>query len=412
MARKPTTFSRVSTGYKNSKNTIGESGYDLGFIDGYGTNLTLAGDLTVTASDISIYDDVTVQSDVTIRGQLTVDGGFLSNSGNTFKSNVSIGGGLTVRSNTTFQASNVTISGGLTVDSNATFNSGLTVKGQGTFAGVLCQSGLTAASTVSVTGLLAGATAAFSSGVTTGALYAGGVAAFNSTVTAAGVGTFAGIRNQSNYTGLSNTSLAGGLTVQSGATFDSNVTIAGSLCVDSYSTFKTFVNATSGFTTAGLIHGATGAFSSAVTVTGPLYGGSSGTFVGMVAAPTAAFSSYVTATGGLAAAGAGLSVGGGEHVVAISNATAAVSLGAINPLESSSFVTAALSGATRGDIILIGLDSIYALAAGNTDVTWCASSSSTVGEVNIWGVNSTLTAVTPTASTVVRLVRLNFASFV
>jgi len=47
MARKPTTFSKVSTGYNDSVNTVGESGYDLGFIDGYGTTLTLATSLNV-----------------------------------------------------------------------------------------------------------------------------------------------------------------------------------------------------------------------------------------------------------------------------------------------------------------------------------------------------------------------------
>lgn len=225
MARYPTTFSRVSSGYKDSKNTLAETGYDLGFFDSIGTNLTLSGTLA-------------------------------------------------------------------------------------------------------------------------GAAYTGTTAAFTSTLSANGAATF-----QSTVTVRGQTT-ANSLLAQSGATFNSTVSIGGA------------VTQLSTVTTLG----------------------------------------QTTATGGVA-------IGGGANVVALSTATAAVSLGAIAPLESSSVQTVALSGATRGDAIFITLDSIYPNAAANRDVTWMASSSSTAGEVHVWGVNSTLTSVTPTANTVIRLTRLNFASY-
>lgn len=292
MARKPTTFSRVSSGYKDSKNTLAESGYDFGCIDGYvaGT-LTNAGGYTGTTgaftSTLSANGAATFQSTVSSRAVGTFTGllnrsnltqtsnatfgaGVTVDSLCSFLSNVTIGGGLTVRSNATFQASDVTISRGLTVDSGSTFNSALTVKGT-----------LTAASAL----------------------------------------------------------------VQSLATFSSGVTVGGGLTA------------------------------SAATTQG------------------------------------GIAVGTGGRIVEISTATGAVSLGAIAPLESSSVQTVAVSGATRGDLLLLTLDSLYPNAAGNTDVTWNISSSSTAGECHIWGVNSTLTSVTPTANTVVRIVRMNFASY-
>jgi len=61
MARDPTTFSRVSTGYKDSVNTIAESGYDFSFIDGYGETLTLGtsfgvgGGTTVTGFSVTTH---------------------------------------------------------------------------------------------------------------------------------------------------------------------------------------------------------------------------------------------------------------------------------------------------------------------------------------------------------------------
>lgn len=128
----------------------------------------------------------------------------------------------------------------------------------------------------------------------------------------------------------------------------------------------------------------------------------------------AAFRSTVTALGDVTATG-GLFVGSAaaiNELVAISSATAAISLGAIAPLESSSVQTVALSGVTRGDTIILTVDSIYPNAAANRDVHWMASSSSTVGEAHVWGVNSTLTSVTPTAATVVRLVRINHPSYI
>ena len=100
-----------------------------------------------------------------------------------------------------------------------------------------------------------------------------------------------------------------------------------------------------------------------------------------------------------------------NELVAVSSGTAAVSLGAITPLESSSVVTVGLSNATRGDTLFLTLDSIYQDVAANRDVSWYCSSSSTAGEVNVWGINSTLTAVTPTANTVVRITRINHPTY-
>ena len=128
----------------------------------------------------------------------------------------------------------------------------------------------------------------------------------------------------------------------------------------------------------------------------------------ITAVSTATFGDNVTATGGLLVGNAAAI----NELVAISSATAAVSLGAIAGNESSSVQTVALSGATRGDSIFITLDPIYALVAANRDVAWFASSSSTAGEVHVWGINSTITSVTPTASTVIRLTRINHPSYI
>lgn len=164
------------------------------------------------------------------------------------------------------------------------------------------------------------------------------------------------------------TSLFGALTGTSTASFNGAATLQSTLTVRGASTLDGAVRMNSTLTTAG-----------DATFTG-------GIFVGSAAAI--------------------------NEIVAISTATAAVSIGALAGHESSSIVTAGLSGATRGDHITLTLDSIYAATAANRDVIWNVSSSSTAGEVNIWAVNSTATSVTPTASTVVRLVRMNFASFI
>ena len=116
-------------------------------------------------------------------------------------------------------------------------------------------------------------------------------------------------------------------------------------------------------------------------------------------------------SGALTASGA-LTVGGGSAVAAISTGTASVSFGAIAALGTSSLKTVALSGATRGDLILVTPDSIFPNVTDNQLVTIFASSSSTAGEVNVWAANSAQSAITPTANTVLRLVRFNFASYI
>lgn len=119
---------------------------------------------------------------------------------------------------------------------------------------------------------------------------------------------------------------------------------------------------------------------------------------GTLTAPNVSSSGTVTS----AISTASLQVGGGTVVQKMSTGTAAISLGAIAPLESSSVQTFAVSGISRGDYLGITVDSIYPNAAANRDIHWMCSSSSTVGEAHVWGVNSTLTSVTPTASTFVR----------
>ena len=80
MARDPTTFSRLSTGYKSSANTIAESNYDFSCIDGYCetmvSNAGFTGDLT---------------GDVT--GDLT---GAVTGTTGTFSSSLAVGGGTTM----------------------------------------------------------------------------------------------------------------------------------------------------------------------------------------------------------------------------------------------------------------------------------------------------------------------------
>jgi hypothetical protein len=115
--------------------------------------------------------------------------------------------------------------------------------------------------------------------------------------------------------------------------------------------------------------------------------------------------------GGAATFTTSVAVGGGTALQVISTGTAAVSLGAIAPLESSSVQTIAVSGLSRGDFLAITVDSIYPNVAANRDISWMCSSSSTAGEGHVWGVNSTLTSVTPTASTFIRWVRIKAGNY-
>lgn len=154
----------------------------------------------------------------------------------------------------------------------------------------------------------------------------------------------------------------------------------------------------------GAVFSATGptAFAGNQTLTGDLAVTGAGTFT-----------STLTVGGNLTAT-AGLFVGSAaavNEVVAISSATAAISFGAVAANESSSVVTVGLSGATRGDTIFITPDAIWPITAANRDISYFASSSSTAGEVHVWAINSTITSVTPTASSVFRLTRINHPSY-
>ena len=197
------------------------------------------------------------------------------------------------------------------------------------------------------------------------------------------------------------TSALGATTATTGV-FTSTLSVGGALTQDAAATFLSTLTA-AGVGTFGGIRS-----TSNVTATPDM------TVGGVFTADGAArFNSTLTAAGNVTAT-SGLFVGSAaaiNELVAISSATAAISLGAIAPLESSSVVTVGLSGATRGDSIWITPDSLYPVVAANRDVTLACSSGSTTGEVNVWGVNSTLTSVTPTAATVIRLTRINHPSY-
>lgn len=122
------------------------------------------------------------------------------------------------------------------------------------------------------------------------------------------------------------------------------------------------------------------------------------------------FQSTVSARGQFNA-DAGVQVGGGEVVQVISSKTAAISFGAIAPLESSSVITVALSGLSRNDALFITPDANWHHTAANLDVHVCCSSGSTSGEASVWAINSTLTSVTPTASSIFRLTRMKFGNY-
>lgn len=184
----------------------------------------------------------------------------------------------------------------------------------------------------------------------------------------------------------------------------SDLSVGGTMWIGGASTLNSTLTA-SGVGTFGGIRS-----TSAVTIAGTSTLSVGGT---LFADGAATFNSTLTAAGNVTAT-SGLFVGTAtaiNELVAISSATAAVSLGAIAPLESSSVVTVGLSGVTRGDTVILTLDSIYQIVAANRDVLWHCSSGSTTGELNVWGVNSTLTSVTPTAATVVRLTRINHPSY-
>lgn len=148
----------------------------------------------------------------------------------------------------------------------------------------------------------------------------------------------------------------------------------------------------------GAVFSATGPtqFTGDQTVTGALAVSSTGTFGG-----------NVTATAGLFVGNAAAI----NEMVAFSSATAAVSFGAIAELGTSSIVTAALSGATRGDTIFVTPDANWHRAADNTLVSVYASSGSTAGEISLWAINSGQTSITPTAGSVFRLTRINHPSY-
>ena len=100
----------------------------------------------------------------------------------------------------------------------------------------------------------------------------------------------------------------------------------------------------------------------------------------------------------------------GSQLNTISSTTASVDFGSVAAFESSSVLTVGVSGLTRGDTLIATLDANWSLAAGHRDLSIFASSSSTVGEANVWAVNSTLTAVNP-AGVVVRFTRIAHPSY-
>lgn len=208
-----------------------------------------------------------------------------------------------------------------------------------------------------------------------GTLNVDGAQTNRSTITVAGTATFtAGLRSPSNVTLTSDLTVGGAATVDGAVRLNSTLTVLG-----------------------------------AVTHTGALRQVGAARFISDVTVDNTFW-----ATGDIAALG-GLyigSVNSASEIVEFSSGTAAVSFGAINPNESSSVQTVALSEATRGDHIWVTVDSLWPNVDANRDIAYFASSSSTAGEVHMWAINSTLTQVTPTASTVFRLVRINFPSYI
>lgn len=200
------------------------------------------------------------------------------------------------------------------------------------------------------------------------------------------------------------------LSVSGAATFQSTVSTRGTLTAGTFlaqsaATFNSTLSADGAAT-----------FQSTLTTRG------TATFGTMLAQSAATFNSTVSANGaatfqstvsarGQVNADSGVQIGGGILAQIISTATAAVSLGAISPHDSSSVQTVGLSGLSRGDALFLSLDAPVPLAAADRDITWMCSSSSTVGEAHIWGINSTITSVTPTASTFVRLTRIKFGNW-
>lgn len=145
----------------------------------------------------------------------------------------------------------------------------------------------------------------------------------------------------------------------------------------------------------------TGVFSSTLSV-----GGAVTLDAGVTALSTVTVAGNLTASGGILVGNAAAI----NELVAISSATAAIDLAAINPLESSSVHTFGLSGLTRGDTLIVTPDANWSLAAAHTDLSYFASSSSTAGEGNFWAINSTLTAVNA-GDTVFRFTRINHPSY-
>lgn len=123
---------------------------------------------------------------------------------------------------------------------------------------------------------------------------------------------------------------------------------------------------------------------------------------------TASYGGNVTASSGIFVGNAAAI----NEIVAISSVTTGPTFGAIGVSGGVSLVTVAMSGATRGDTILVTADSKWQQVAAHRYVWLQASSGSTTGEVNVWATNSGLTAVTPTAGVVLRLIRFNHPSYV
>lgn len=241
-----------------------------------------------------------------------------------------------------------------------------------------------------------------------GTLWLGGAATLHSTATVSGQLTASnGFLAASGATCASTLSVGGAATLDSAARLNSTLTVSGQV------TASNGLLASSGatFNSTASVGGAITAHSTAsvlgqLTVTGGVLSASGLTALSTLSAGGAAtLHSTLSVLGEATLSGGFKFSGSATSLNAYSTATAAVSLGAINPHESSSVVTAGLSGLTRGDTLILTLDPIYPIVAANRDIAWHCSSSSTAGEAHIWGINSTLTAVTPTANTVVRLTR-------
>lgn len=230
-------------------------------------------------------------------------------------------------------------------------------------------------------------------GASTGSFYVTGALGIGGAFTPAGA-----------ITGSSTLSINGAATFQSTVTTRGTLT-AGTMLVQSAATFNSTLSADGAAT-----------FQSTLSTRGTATAGtllvqSAATFVSTASVQGAATFQSTLSSRGQVNADAGIQVGGGVVAQIISSTTTDLAFGSIGVSGGISSVTVAFSGVSKNDVVLITPDANWFRTAANRGIAVYASSTSTVGEVDVWAVNSGLTAVTPTAATVFRLTRIKFGNY-